>query len=114
MAPKGQRAPKFAPRNSQVKDHAPLESSGFIHTVVAILAQAPPVNLFLGYPQQRDIVFKRNEVSSSSGTRCVTRGTSVSPVISVRSLTKTYQVGEVAVHALRGVSLEVQAANLLR
>jgi len=37
----------------------------------------------------------------------------VSPVISVRSLTKTYQVGEVAVHALRGVSLEVQAGEFV-
>ncbi len=37
----------------------------------------------------------------------------MSPVISVRSLTKTYQVGEVAVHALRGVSLEVQAGEFV-
>jgi putative ABC transport system ATP-binding protein len=37
----------------------------------------------------------------------------VSPVISARSLTKTYQVGEVAVHALRGVSLEVQAGEFV-
>jgi len=29
------------------------------------------------------------------------------PIIEVRGLTKTYQVGEVAVHALRGVDLEV-------
>jgi putative ABC transport system ATP-binding protein len=29
------------------------------------------------------------------------------PIIAVRGLTKTYQVGEVAVHALRGVDLEV-------
>ncbi|MBB5344943.1 ABC transporter ATP-binding protein [Tunturibacter empetritectus] len=30
------------------------------------------------------------------------------PIIKVRSLTKTYQVGEVAVHALRGVDLDIR------
>jgi hypothetical protein len=30
------------------------------------------------------------------------------PVISVRDLTRTYEVGEVKVHALRGVSLDIE------
>ena len=34
-------------------------------------------------------------------------------LISIRNLTKTYTVGEVAVHALRGVSLDVQAGEFL-
>ncbi|HQY91932.1 ABC transporter ATP-binding protein [Caldilinea sp.] len=33
------------------------------------------------------------------------------PVIAIDAVTKTYQMGEVAVHALRGVSLEVQAGE---
>src|ERR1700685_2413778 len=32
----------------------------------------------------------------------------MNPAISVRNLVKTYQVGEIAVHALRGVSLDIQ------
>jgi putative ABC transport system ATP-binding protein len=35
------------------------------------------------------------------------------PVISVRNLVKTYVVGEVEVHALRGVSLDVEAGEFL-
>ena len=35
------------------------------------------------------------------------------PVISVRNLTKTYVVGEVKVHALRGVSLDIEAGEFL-
>jgi putative ABC transport system ATP-binding protein len=34
-------------------------------------------------------------------------------VISVRNLTKTYHVGEVAVHALRGVSLEIEKGEFV-
>ena len=34
-------------------------------------------------------------------------------LIEVRNLTKTYQTGEVAVHALRGVSLDVKEGELL-
>jgi putative ABC transport system ATP-binding protein len=37
----------------------------------------------------------------------------VSVVISVRNLTKTYQVGEVAVHALRGISLEIETGEFV-
>jgi putative ABC transport system ATP-binding protein len=37
----------------------------------------------------------------------------MSAVISVRDLTKIYQVGEIAVHALRGISLEIQAAEFV-
>jgi putative ABC transport system ATP-binding protein len=33
--------------------------------------------------------------------------TTMGPVISIRSLTKTYQMGDIAVHALRSVSLEI-------
>ena len=33
--------------------------------------------------------------------------------ISVRSLTKTYHVGEISVHALRGLSLEIQAGEFV-
>ncbi len=33
--------------------------------------------------------------------------TTMAPVISIRSLTKTYQMGDIAVHALRSVSLEI-------
>src|SRR5512136_2790854 len=35
------------------------------------------------------------------------------PVISVRDLTKTYVVGEVEVHALRGVSFELEAGEFV-
>src|SRR5258708_26584692 len=35
------------------------------------------------------------------------------PVIAVRDLFKTYQVGDVPVHALRGVSLEVDAGEFV-
>ena len=36
------------------------------------------------------------------------------PVISVRDLTKTYDVGEVEVHALRGVSLDISPGSSSR
>jgi putative ABC transport system ATP-binding protein len=35
------------------------------------------------------------------------------PIIEVRGLTKTYQVGEVAVHALRGVDLEIRKGEFV-
>jgi putative ABC transport system ATP-binding protein len=35
------------------------------------------------------------------------------PVISVRDLTKTYELGEVKVHALRGVSLDIEAGDFV-
>jgi putative ABC transport system ATP-binding protein len=35
------------------------------------------------------------------------------PVISVRDLTKTYEVGEIEVHALRGVTLDVEQAEFV-
>ena len=35
------------------------------------------------------------------------------PVISIRNLTKTYQMGEVAVHALRSVSLDINAGEFV-
>jgi putative ABC transport system ATP-binding protein len=35
------------------------------------------------------------------------------PIIEVRGLTKTYQVGEVAVHALRGVDLQIQKGEFV-
>src|SRR6201994_294008 len=35
------------------------------------------------------------------------------PIIAVRGLTKTYQVGEVAVHALRGVDLEARKGEFV-
>jgi putative ABC transport system ATP-binding protein len=35
------------------------------------------------------------------------------PVISVRDLSKTYQVGEIPVHALRGVSLDIDAGEFV-
>ena len=35
------------------------------------------------------------------------------PVISVRDLTKTYEIGEIEVHALRGVSLEVEPGEFV-
>jgi putative ABC transport system ATP-binding protein len=35
------------------------------------------------------------------------------PVISVRNLVKTYQVGEVSIHALRGISLAIDAGDFV-
>jgi putative ABC transport system ATP-binding protein len=37
----------------------------------------------------------------------------ITPVISIRNLTKTYQMGEVAVHALRSVSLNINAGEFV-
>src|SRR5271166_2041231 len=37
----------------------------------------------------------------------------MNPVISVRNLVKTYQIGDISVHALRGVSIEVQAGEFV-
>src|SRR5260370_19210793 len=37
----------------------------------------------------------------------------MSPVISIRNLTKTYQIGEVAVYALRSVSLDINAGEFV-
>src|SRR6202158_5595303 len=37
----------------------------------------------------------------------------MTPVISIRNLTKTYQMGEVAVHALRSVSLDINAGEFV-
>jgi putative ABC transport system ATP-binding protein len=37
----------------------------------------------------------------------------MTPVISVRNLTKTYQMGEVAVHALRSISLDITAGDFV-
>jgi putative ABC transport system ATP-binding protein len=37
----------------------------------------------------------------------------MNPAISVRHLVKTYQVGEIAVHALRGVSLDIQPGEFV-
>jgi putative ABC transport system ATP-binding protein len=35
------------------------------------------------------------------------------PLISLQNLTKTYTIGEVAVHALRGVSLDITAGEFV-
>ncbi len=40
-------------------------------------------------------------------------GGNVPPVIAVRDLTKTYEVGEVKVHALRGVSVEIEPGEFV-
>jgi putative ABC transport system ATP-binding protein len=37
----------------------------------------------------------------------------MSSVISIRDLTKVYQVGEIAVHALRGISLEIETGEFV-
>ena len=37
----------------------------------------------------------------------------MNPVIAVQNLVKTYQVGEIAVHALRGVSLEIDSGEFV-
>jgi putative ABC transport system ATP-binding protein len=43
----------------------------------------------------------------------VVEGTDAMPVISVRNLTKTYVLGEVKVHALRGVSTDVEKGEFV-
>ena len=35
------------------------------------------------------------------------------PLISVRELTKTYSLGDIAVHALRGVTMDVQRGEFI-
>src|SRR3954447_4916434 len=37
----------------------------------------------------------------------------MAPLISLQTLTRTYTVGEVAVHALRGISLEIDAGEFV-
>src|ERR1700749_1518971 len=45
--------------------------------------------------------------------RCPMSETPVSPIIQVRELTKTYRAGDVDVHALRGVNLDVPKGEFL-
>jgi putative ABC transport system ATP-binding protein len=45
--------------------------------------------------------------------RAVEAAGNVPPVISVRDLTKTYEVGEVKVHALRGVSVSIEPGEFV-
>jgi putative ABC transport system ATP-binding protein len=53
-----------------------------------------------------------DDVPAGAGTRPDTIMMS-GPLIAVRDLTKTYSLGDVAVHALRGVSLEVQRGECI-
>ena len=51
--------------------------------------------------------FQEADLESSTATEAV------SPIIRVRGLTKVYRVGDVDVHALRGVDLDIQAGEFV-
>ena len=52
-------------------------------------------------------------VDSQAAEAAVEAGSTMPPVISVKSLVKTYVVGEVEVKALRGVNLDVERGEFL-
>jgi putative ABC transport system ATP-binding protein len=62
-------------------------------------------------PRSRPLVQRRATAAQTSGAHAARRRRA--PVISVHSVSKTYSLGEIAVHALRGVTLQIERGDFV-
>ena len=62
-------------------------------------------------PRSQPLVQRRAPAAQTAGAHAARHRRA--PVISVHSVSKTYSLGEIAVHALRGVSLQIERGDLV-